>query len=52
MRFWVHDDLGPLRGFHTRVEAEAWMLPGMTLVVQPRPVKPKLDLDQFEEAPF
>ena len=54
MRFWVHDEDGPLRGFHTRVEAEAWMLPGMRLVVLPRPVKTKavLDMAQFEEAPF
>ena len=52
MRFWVHDEDGPLRGFHTLVEAEEWMLPGMWIIVKPKPEKPKLDLSQFEEAPF
>lgn len=39
MRFEVCDEDGPLRRFHTRAEAVAWMLPGMTLRVLPRPKK-------------
>lgn len=52
MRFWVYDEDGPLRGFHTKVEALEWMLPGMWIVVKPKPEKPKINLDMFEEAPF
>lgn len=35
-RFQVHDEDGPLRAFWTRQAAEAWMLPGMSLVELPR----------------
>lgn len=40
MRYEVHDELGALRRFWRRDEALAWMLPGMTLKVLPKPAKP------------
>jgi len=47
MRFWVHDDIGALRGFYTRAEALQFLADGMFLVTRPKPPKPI-----FEEAPF
>ncbi len=36
-RYQIHDEDGLLRAFWTRHDAESWMLPGMRLVVLPRP---------------
>jgi hypothetical protein len=51
-RYVIHDEDGPLRAFWTREQAQVWMLPGMRLVIVPRPRKPKLDLSRFGLAPF
>lgn len=51
-RYVIHDEDGPLRAFWTREQAEAWMLPGMRLVILPKVRKPKLDTSQWEPAPF
>jgi hypothetical protein len=53
-RFIVSDEEGPLRRFFTRDEAEYFMRSdsSLTLKVLPRPKNKRLDLSQFEEAPF
>lgn len=51
-RYCVHDEDGPLRSFWTKADALRFMLPGMKLVVSPRPRKPKIDLSRFPPALF
>ena len=53
-RFIVSDSEGPLRRFFTRKEAEYFMKsdPSLKLNALPRPKNTKLDLSQFEDAPF
>ena len=51
----VHDEDGILRKFYTQDEAEKFIgTENLTLVISTMtiPTKPKLDLSQFEEAPF
>jgi hypothetical protein len=50
LRYQIHDEDGLLRSFHTRADAVAWMLPGMRLVVLPRPKAPRIDSSKFEPA--
>lgn len=53
-RFIVSDDEGPLRRFFTQDEAEYFMKgdPSLKLNALPRPKNKKIDLSQFDEAPF
>lgn len=48
-RFEVWDELGRLRSFYTRAEAEAFILPGMELKVLPREKKPKPRHEDLED---
>lgn len=48
-RYQIHDEDGLLRAFLTRHAAESWMLPGMRLVVLPRPAR-KTRRDIFGDA--
>lgn len=48
-RFEVWDDMGKLRTFYTRAEAEAFILPGMELKVQPKENKPKPRHEDLED---
>lgn len=49
MRYWVYDELGLLRKFWTKWDAERFLQPGWKIVVQP---KQKVDLSDYEPAPF
>jgi hypothetical protein len=53
-RFIVNDELGPVRAFHDKGEALAWMRlrPELYLVVLPRVRRSRIDLSQFPDAPF
>lgn len=52
-RFIVLDEDGiPIRKFHWKDEALRFLQEGWSLKILPRPRKPKIDLDQFEPAPF
>jgi hypothetical protein len=51
----VHDEDGVLRKFFTQEDAERFIgTENLTLVISSKTIepKPKLDLSQFEEAPF
>lgn len=53
MRFWVYDDEGKLfRQFAFRIEAERFLQPGWSLVVQPKQRKPKPTIEQYGKALF
>lgn len=52
MRYWVYDDVGLFRKFWSKEEALRFLQPGWKLVIQPKPKKPKVDLNEYEEAPF
>jgi len=53
MRFWVYDDEGKLfRRFAFRIEAEQFLQPGWSLVVQPKPRQLKPTIEQYGEALF
>ncbi len=54
-KYEVHDDEGVLRIFDDRSTADEFaMLRNFQVVVRrtPRPEKPKVDLSEFEPAPF
>lgn len=55
-RYQVHDDMGLLRDFFTKADAQAFMRgsPDLHLVTLPRPKQTKqvIDLSLYEEAPY
>lgn len=53
MRFWVYDEEGKLfRRFAFKCEAERFLQPGWSLVVQPKQRKPQPTIEQYGKALF
>jgi hypothetical protein len=52
MRYQVHDELGHLRSFDSKIAAIRFLSEGKWLVVLPRQKKEKFDSSKFEDAPF